>query len=707
MILTLKKGISALFLILFLLNTASLTVAQDRLKQMPGYAQFTKVSPEIRTSVKLGELTGTWSTDGSSFDYVQDGKKFSYNVQQKKVIEVGVAPKPEPRGFGGAPDRGRQFSFANSPDGKLKAFTKNRNMWISNPDGSNPIQITTDGNDETQIKYGIATWVYGEELRQRTAMWWSPDGKKIAFYRFEEKAAKKYYVLYNQTQTQDSLEIEAYPKVAAVNLPVDLLVYDLESKKTTTLDVRDGKPFSDNYVGTYLYGIDWTPDGTELLFHRTNRKQDIMEYSAANPVTGKSRVVVREEWLASYTKNTPEIRILEDGKRFIWASERSGFNNYYLYDFSGKLINTLTNHPFEVNNVVKVDEKVGVLYYMARSGDNHMKLQLHRVKLDGTKDMRLTDPTYNHTVTVSPDGNYFVDVAQTHDIPPFTNLVDRKGKVVAELAKSDMTKFNQLGLKKVEVFTFTSADGKTQLHGMLHFPSNFDPAKKYPLILSNYGGPATNAFRETFTLPDPLTEFGFLVANIDGRNTAGRGKKFLDVLYGNLGTVEMDDFAEGIKSLYKFPYFDKSSVGVFGTSYGGTTAATSLMRHPEVFHVAVANSAVTDWRNYDNIYTERFMNLLENNKAGYDASSLMRYAPQLKGKLMIYYGTSDNNVHPSNSLQLIQALQKAGKSFEVQVGPDRGHTAVDRDRMMEFFIENLVLNKKTDMSTSIKLEGSK
>jgi dipeptidyl-peptidase 4 len=692
--------------LLIILLAISTSFAQDRLKQMPGYDQYKKIAPEIRNSIKSGELSVTWSEDGSSFDYVHNGKKFQYNIQQKKAIELGDAPAAERRSFRG-PERGRQFSSADSPDGKLKAFTKDRNMWVSNVDGSNPIAITTDGNDENQLKYGIATWVYGEELRQRTAMWWSPDGKKIAFYRFDEKVSKKYYVVYNQTQIQDSLEVEAYPKVGAANLPVDLLVYDLASKKITTLDVRDGKPYSDNYVGTYLYGIDWTPAGNELLFHRTNRKQDIMEYAAGDPVTGKTRVVVREEWPASFTKNTPEIHILNDGKRFIWASERSGFNNYYLYDFSGKLINVITNHPFEVNNIVKVDEKEGVLYYMARSGDNHMKFQLHRVKLDGTKDVRLTDPAFTHSVAVSPDGNYFVDVAQTHNTPPFTNLVDRKGKIVASLAKSDMTRFNELGLKKVEVFTFTSADGKTNLHGMLHFPSNFDPSKKYPLILSNYGGPATNAFRETFTYPDALTEYGFLVANIDGRNTGGRGKKFLDALYGNLGIVEMDDFAEGIKSLYELPYFDKTRVGVYGTSYGGTTAATSLLRHPEVFQVAVANSAVTDWRNYDNIYTERYMNLLENNKAGYEASSLMKYAPELKGRLMIYYGTNDNNVHPSNSLQLIQALQKAGKSFEVQVGPDKGHTAMDRDRMMEFFIENLVLTKDEDMRTRIKLEGNK
>lgn len=679
------------FLVLFIL-VFQISYAQDKLKNMPGYERYQKISPQIRSSVKTGALSVKWSEDGSSFEYERDKKLYRYTVKTKTLAEVGDAPTPDRRG-GPRPARGRQYDFANSPDGKWKAYTKDRNMYVSALDGSNPTSITTDGNEQTQIKYGIATWVYGEELGQNTAMWWSPDSKKVAFYKFEEKNVKKYYVLLNQLMLQDSLEVEAYPKVGADNLPVDLMVYDIDTHKLTQFDVRAGKSFKDGELGTYLYGMSWTPDGKELLYHSTNRKQDIMEYRAADPATGKTRTVVREEWLASYTENHPEISILKDGKRFIWASERSGFSNYYLYDFSGKLINTITKHAFEVSRIVKVDEKENMLYYMARSGDNHMKQQLHKVKLDGTKGVRLTNPAFDHSVSLAPDNKFFIDVAQTHDTPPVTSLLDAKGKVVAELAKSDMSKFESLGLKKVEVFTFTSVDGVTQLHGVIHFPSDFDPNKKYPMLLNNYGGPGTNAFRETFTYPDALAEYGFLVLSIDGRNVGGRGKKLADVLYGNLGIVEMDDFAAGVKSLHNRPYVDKDHVGALGTSYGGTTAATLLLRYPDVFHAAVASSAVTDWRNYDNVYSERFMNLLENNLKGYEASSLMPMAKNLKGELMIFYGTADNNVHPSNSLQLIAALQKAGKSFEVQVGPDMGHAGINRERMMEFFIQHLVLKK--------------
>ncbi len=676
-----------------LATTISISQAQDKLKSMPGYAQYQKIAPQIRSAIKPGSLNVTWAEDGKSFEYVENGKLQSFSVKTKKVTEVGNIPTPERRAWN-RPARGRQFDSAESPDGKYKAFTKDRNMYLSDPDGSNVIAITTDGNEENQVKYGIATWVYGEELGQNTAMWWSPDGSKIAFYRFVEKDVKKYYVLLNQLSLYDSLEVEAYPKVGEPNLPVDLMVYDLATKKMTELDIRDGKSYSDGDLGTYIYDLSWTPDGKELLYHSTNRRQNILELRAANPETGKSRTVIREEWLPSFVENSPEMEVLADGKHFIWASERSGFTNYYLYNFDGTLVNAITTHPFEVSTIVEVDVKNEMLYYMARSGDNHMLMQLHRVQLDGTKDTRLTDPAYNHSVTISPDFNYFVDVAQTHDVAPFTNLVNTKGKVVAELAKSDMSKFEELGLKKVEVFTFTSKDGVTELHGMIHFPSDFDSSKKYPVILSNYGGPATNAFRETFTLPDPLTEYGFLVLNIDGRNVKGRGKKLLDQLYGNLGLVEMDDFAEGIKSLHDRPYFDKDRVGVYGTSYGGTTAASMLLRFPELVHAAVANSSVTDWRLYDNIYTERFMSTLDNNEEGYNRFSLMNMADQLEGELLIFFGTADNNVHPANSLMLIKAFQDAGKSIEVQIAPDGGHTALNRDRMMEFFIEHLVTDYK-------------
>jgi dipeptidyl-peptidase-4 len=643
-----------------------------------------------------GALSVNWAEDGRTFDYVHDGTRFRYDVDRREAVEL--PPEPEAAaGRSGArrgsrPARGRQYDSAISPDSTLRAFYRDRNLYISSPDGSNEIAVTTDGGEESRVKYGTASWVYGEELGQSTAMWWSPDGSKLGYYRFDESDVPDYYLQLGQTEIQSSLDVEAYPKAGAPNPVVDLFVYDVATGTSTRIDVRNGQPFTNDVVGHYVYRVEWTPDGTELSIHRTNRRQNILEYAACDPEGGTCRAIVREEWPDSWVRNSPPRRFLEDGKRFLWISERTGWSNIYLYDMSGELLATVTDHEYEVGNIVRVDEDAGVVYYMARDGDNHMKMQLHRVGLDGTGDRRLTDPAFNHSVSLSPDGRYFVDIAQTHDHPPFTRLMTADGEVVAELAESDLTRFEELGLQKVEMFTFMAADGVTPLHGMLHKPSNFDPNRKYPVLVSVYAGPGSNGARESFTLPNAMTEYGFLVVTMDSRSASGRGKRALDAIYMKLSTLEVDDQAAGIRALWERPYVARGLAGIYGTSYGGTVSAMALLRNPDVFQAASASSAVTDWRNYDSIYTERYMWIPQENQEGYDAGSAMLWAERLDGDLMLFFGTADNNVHPSNTLQLIAALQEAGKHFQVQVGPDRGHAGINRDRMMEFFIQSLVLD---------------
>jgi len=676
--------------------------AQDRLKTLPGYARYEKMTRQMTNVVKLGALSVTWKDEGEAFEYEKEGKKFRYNIIEGRALEIAKKSSEAPpasqapagrqgRSRPEAPRRGRQFTSAVSPNGKLKAFYRDRNLWLSATNGTNEIPVTTDGSQKTRVKYGTANWVYGEELYQTTAMWWSTNSRKLGFYRFDESKVPDFYLQLQQTKIQSTADVEPYMKAGATNPTVDLFIYDVQTKKTLQVDVRSGQPFDDSAVGHYVYGISWSADGNELLFHRTNRRQNVLEFCAADGESGKSRVIVREEWPGSWTENLPAMQFLKDRRRFIWSSERTGWKNFYLYDLSGKMLAALTDHQFDVANVMRINEKAGLVYYMARSGDNPMKLQLHRVRLDGQDDQRLTDPALHHAIDMAPDALHFIDVAQTHETPPVTRLRDAEGKLLAELARSDLKKFKELELKPVELLKFKAADGQTDLYGMLHFPSNFRSYKKYPLLVSVYAGPETTGARETFTMPATLTEFGFLLATFDSRSASGRGKHFMDAIYLKLGQVEIDDQAAGVKSLWDRRYVNRKRVGIFGTSYGGFAAACCLLRYPDVFHAACSSSAVTDYRNYDTIYAERYMRTPQENVAGYDAATLMKHVKNLKGRLLIYYGTADDNVHPNNSMQLIEALQKAGKSFEVQVGPDQGHGSVNRDRMMEFFIENLVM----------------
>ncbi len=724
--------------------------AQDRLATLPGHEQYQRMSPQIQNAWVSGAITPRWDADARAFSYLLRGRTYRFDVGTMAASEstspspappagrgraaaAGSPPVVLPPGRGGGAEqaqmemprgpvagcpvgmvaRGRQSFCELSPDGLRKAFYRERNLWLANADGSGEIRLTSDGSETTRIKYGVASWVYGEELSQTTAMWWSPDSRKLAFYRFDESKVQDFYLTTGQTGIQDAVDVEAYPKAGTDNPVADVLVHDVAARRTTTLDVRDGRPFDNAVIGHYVYNIQWRADGSELLLNRSNRRQQIVEFSGCAPATGRCRGIVREQWLTGWidTDAAPSPRWLSDRTRFIWPSDRNGWRNYYLYDLTGRLIAPLTTNTFDAAGIVKVDEAAGLMFYTAHDGDTFMKLQVHRVGLDGQGEMRLTDPAFHHSVGacaftvagqgpnagcgVSPDNKYLVDVYQSHDMPPATRLVDAAaGKVLAPIAEGDAAGLDRLGFKRTEQFTYTAADGATTLYGQISFPSNFDPAKQYPMLVPVYGGPVafSSIPAASFVPPHPTAEYGFLIVRVMYRGVPGTGKRGADALYLKLGQTEMDDMAAGVKALWSRPYVDKDRVGIYGTSYGGYTAAMQLMRHPEVFTAASSSSPVTDWRNYDTIYTERYMWLPQENPQGYDAGSVMTYARDLKGRLLLYYGTADNNVHPTNTLQLIRALQRATKSFDVQVGPDLPHSAVNTQRMMEFFIEHLVVH---------------
>ena len=416
----------------------------------------------------------------------------------------------------------------------------------------------------------------------------------------------------NQTAVQDAVDIEAYPKAGAPNPIADVLVYDVGARKTTHIDVRDGKPFDNTVVGHYVYGMQWAPDGSgELLMERANRRQQIVEFVACSPATGKCRVVASRrmaDGLAErrYRRANQSVSraTLAEGRQALHLGIRTQRLEELLplRSARGKLLNSdHVEHDFRGGAIVKIDEANNVMFYTARDGDNYMKLQLHRVGLDGTGDVRLTDPKFNaHGAAAARfRSGQQVFRRRLSDARsarrPRSWSTPRRARCSAQMAKSDMTKYEQAGFKKAEQFTYMAADGKTTLYGQISFPSNFDPAKKYPTLVSVYGGPdlQSNIPTENFAGPNANAEYGFLMVLVSYRGVPGTGKRAADALYMQLGVAEMDDMAHGIKALWTRPYFDKTRVGMYGTSYGGYTSATMILRYPDVVTAASASSPVT------------------------------------------------------------------------------------------------------------------
>ncbi len=673
--------------------------AQDRLATAPGYGAYRKLMQDerdARFAVTQGAPTQFgWTADGKLLTYKMNGKSLKFDLATGAIGDASPEETTNPaqnggrsgRNRGGGPGRGRQSTVEESPDKKFRAAYKDRNLSITEVATNAVTPVTTDGSAASRIKYGTASWVYGEELEQRTAFWWAPDSKSIAYYKFDESKVLDYITLSNQLAIQDGTEAEAYPKSGAPNPIADIYLYNVETKKSIRIDTRDGKPADNDTVGYYVYNVRWSPDGKELLFNRTDRKQKILDIAAANPASGMCRTIVHESNVDGYTENLPKVTFLADNHRFLVESSRSGFKNLYMYDLSGKMINQVTANSADLGDIVRVDEKLGQVFYTARDGDNAMKLQFHRVSLDGKGDKCLTDRSLLHTAMLSTDGKYFVDTAESHDKAPTESVIDYDGKVLKVLFTPDTSKIEALKIPAPEYIVCKAADGKTDLYGMLHKPIGFDPTKKYPLLISTYGGPTVEVVSERYGSPNSLTALGFLEASFDNRGTPGRGRAFEQATYNKLGVVDVDDQAACITFLKSKGFVDASRVGIYGTSYGGYASLMALLRHPEVYTAACAMSSVTDWRNYDTVYTERYMGLPQENTAGYNAGAAKTYAQDLKGKLMLYFGTADDNVHPSNSLQIIGALQRAHKGFEMQIGPDQGHTALNNDRMLEFFMD--------------------
>jgi len=468
------------------------------------------------------------------------------------------------------------------------------------------------------------------------------------------------------TTIRPTILTEPYPKAGEANPIAQLLVHHLDSEETVRIDVGDP-------TDQYVYRVEAAPDGSRLLFHRLNRRQDVLELVAADPVSGSSTVVLTERQ-ETWQDARPTMRFLDDGHRFIWRSERSGVAQYELRNLDGEMLAELTVGAHPVGEIVRIDEEHQLLWYVAFSAEHPLSAQLHRVALDGSGRTRLTrEPGHHSGFEIAPSGEYFIATVEAVDQPPATGLHDGDGNRITWIAQPDASRLHEFGVPMPEPFTFLAADGETLLHGVLFKPSNFDPSRSWPLLVDVYGGPGVRTVRNTFARVRADAELGFVIAILENRGIPGRTKAFESATYLRLGVVDLDDQAAGVRTLVERPYIDGDRVGITGSSYGGYMSALALLRHPDLFHVAVAVASVTDWRQYDTIYTERYMRTPQENREGYDLGSCVVLAEHLRGRLLLMHGMVDDNVHATNAWELIDAFQRQDIPFEMVFFPRAGH----------------------------------
>jgi dipeptidyl-peptidase-4 len=550
-----------------------------------------------------------------------------------------------------------------SPDYSRFARVKDYDIHVTNTTTGEERQVTWGGSEE--VMNGRPDWLYPEELGQSIGFWWSPDNSKIAYLQFDVREVYQYPIVHD-LDAEARLEEQRYSKAGETNPTVKLFVVDVENGESVEVDTHS----SDQ---VYIVRGAWLPDGSEVTFQRLNRHQNRLELMAANPSTGSVRTILTEVDDAFVTL-TRDLTFLDDGQ-FLWTSERTGWRHIYLYDVDGTMVRPLTEGAWPVGSISRVDRDGGWAYFTGFA-NNALESHLFRVKLDGSGFQKLTVEPGTHSASVDPSGAYFTDTFSSLTQASTTTLRRADGRAVRTLATSSTEGLDALRLEAPELVTVTAADGVTPLNGLLFKPAGYDPSIAYPMIVTVYGGPSGPRIRNTYQMmagEQRLAQLGYMVWKMDNRGTGNRGKAFQAATYLKLGQVDLADQAAGVRQITSRPYIDGSRVGIYGGSYGGYMTAMALLKEPEVFHVGVAGSSVTDWRNYDTAYTERYMRTPQENPDGYEKGSALPYAGNLTGKLLMTHGSTDNNVHPGNTMQLVEALIGAGKTFDLMIYPQQRH----------------------------------
>ena len=590
-------------------------------------------------------------------------------------------------------------------------YIRDDNLWMRELATGAETQLTTDGVQD----FGYATDNAGWTHSDRPVVTWSPDSRQLATFQHDGRGVRDMYLV-SSNVSNPRLQAWKYP------MPGDSVVFRIER---VIVSLADGQPrvvrlqmppdahrstVSDHIAcGGEICDVQWYPDGSHLAFVSSSRDHKSAWFRVADTRTGEVRTLFEERMPTQVgDASFPEDlwRVLPASNELIWWSQRDNWIHLYLYDLAtGRLKNRITTGEGNVEEIVRVDEKARVIYFMGQgkeAGRDPYFQHLYRIGFDGRGQALLTPEDANHTISVSPDGRYFVDTYSTPTTPPVTVLRDVNGKVVQTLERADASRLLATGWKPPTPIRMKGRDGKTDIYGLMFTPSTLDSTKKYPIINHIYPGPqsgsvGTRSFSPARGDDQALAELGFVVVEIDGMGTPGRSKAFADTYYGDMGDNTLPDQVAGMKELaQRYPFIDIERVGIWGHSGGGFATADAMFRFPDFFDVGIAESGNHDNRNYEDDWGERYQGLLTTaeDSTGYAEAANQLHAENLRGKLLLAHGTADDNVPPYNTMLVVDALIKAGKDFDLLMIPNARHgygaaSSYMMRRRWDYFVKNL------------------
>jgi dipeptidyl-peptidase-4 len=547
-----------------------------------------------------------------------------------------------------------------SPDGRFVSFRREHDLYCLEVLSKKVTRLTTDGS--ATLWNGELDWVYPEELKLSTAHWWSPDSSQIAYLQFDV-GHESIFPQVDLLSWRALVEPERFPQPGTPNADVRLGVVAAEGGSTRWMDMGETRDH-------LLARVAWAPDSREVAYQRLNRIQNRLDLGLADARTGASRVILTEQ--DSYWVNVNDhFRFLKEGKQFLWGSERDGFLHLYLCSVDDKHVTQLTKGDWEVTDVAGVNEETHEVFFVS-SEQSPLERQLYRVRLDGKQKQRLSGGAGTHGISMSPTTEYYMDTASSLATPPRRTLHGSDGSQIS--VNKEATPLD-VEILPTEMVKIKATDG-AQLYARMIKPAGFSPDKKYPVIVMVYGGPGVQAVRDAWSgagFDQVLAQKGYLIWQLDNRGSAGRGHTWESKIYHETGAHELNDQLDGIHYLATLGFADMARVGISGWSYGGYMTLYALANAPTVFKAGIAGAPVTDWRNYDTIYTERYMGLPEENAEGYKRSSPQTNAGDIKARLLIIHNIEDDNVHFQNTLQMANLLEREGKQFQMLVYPQKSH----------------------------------